>query len=132
MINDLQWSMVFNYHSILLHRDYYWLIMDYNHDFRLQLFDFLLQWSFNMGTTMDHSIHWYYCCGCWLGDPSGHLENIWTFSDFENFGFWDFNFWNFILDFLLQWSFMGTTVLWIIQYIDTTAAAVDSVIPLGT
>ena len=38
IINDLQWSMVFNDHSILLHRDYYWLIMDYNHDFGLEHF----------------------------------------------------------------------------------------------
>ena len=44
-----------------------------------------------------------YCCGCWLGDPSGHFENICTFSDIlKMFWFWDFNFWNFILDFLLQ------------------------------
>ena len=44
------------------------------------IIDFRLQWSFN---TMCHSIHWYYCC-CWLGDPSGHLENFRTFVDFEN------------------------------------------------
>ena len=43
------------------------------------------------------------------------------------FGFSDFNFWNFIFDFLLRWSFnMGTTM-----YHSTTAAA-DSVIPLDT
>ena len=28
-------SMIFNDHSILLHMDYYWLILDYNHDSRL-------------------------------------------------------------------------------------------------
>ena len=62
--------------------------------------------------TMDHSIHWYYCCCCWLGVPSGHFENICTFSDILKMSwFWDFNFWNFIFDFLLQWSFnMGTTM----------------------
>ena len=31
-------KMVFNDHSILLNRDYYYLIMDYNHDIRLKLF----------------------------------------------------------------------------------------------
>ena len=75
-------------------------------------FAFLLQWSFNMGTTMDHSMHWYYCYCC-LGDPSGHIEISWTFSDFEIFDFSDFNFWNFIMEFLLQWSFntMGHSML---------------------
>ena len=30
--------MVFNDHSVLLHRDHYWLIMDSNHDFGLKTF----------------------------------------------------------------------------------------------
>ena len=51
-------------------------------DFWNFILDFLLQWSFSIGTTMDHSIHWYYCF-CWLPHPSGHLKNIWTFWDFE-------------------------------------------------
>ena len=47
------------------------------------IFDFLLQWSLN--NTMGHSLHSYYCC-CWLGGPSGCLENFWTTCfDFENF-----------------------------------------------
>ena len=56
--------MIFNDHSILLYRDYYWVILDCNHDYRLEHFPTLkfyfknfefnfhqwsngIQWSFN-------------------------------------------------------------------------------------
>ena len=82
MINDLQWSMVFNYHSILLHRDYYWLIMDYNHDFRLKHFPDL---------------------------EISRLRNFLTLN-FFNFQIFEFNVhpWSMIFN-DLQWSF-NTTV----------------------
>ena len=77
IINDLQWSMVFNDHSILLHRDYYWLIMDYNHDFGLRhivpgrdfgcwyfwLELFRLQWSMIFNDPWYSMIIQFYCTG---------------------------------------------------------------------
>ena len=41
MISDLNISMVFKDHSILQRKDYYFLIMDYNHDIDFFFFNFL-------------------------------------------------------------------------------------------
>ena len=59
---------------------------------------FLLKWSFS--STMGHPIHWYYCCNSELGDSSRHLKSIQKFLDFQMFWIFNFNFWNFISDFL--------------------------------
>ena len=65
--------MIFNDHSILLYRDYYWVILDCNHDYRLEHFPTLkfyfknfefnfhqwsngIQWSFN--TTAQGLLLW--------------------------------------------------------------------------
>ena len=78
-----------------------------NFNFWNFIFDFLLQWSFN---TMGHSIHSYYCCCCCcLGDPSGHVKNVWTFFDFESFS----NF-NFLISFWI-FFFNDHSILWVIQ-----------------
>ena len=106
-INDLQWlqwsSVIFNDHSILLHWDYYWLIMDYNHDSRLkhfptwkfldfelfQLENFLvqfslrindLQWSFN--TLLLYRDYYWLIMDC---NHDYRLKPLptWKFSDLE-------------------------------------------------